>query len=164
MTRTQLQNRSLAAPFMSNIEREMDQLQGSIRRMFENPFAMATEPMPFMRPVEWFPAMEISETDNALTMSIELPGLDRKDVRVELDGDLLTVRGEKRDTRVEEGKEKQYHLEERSYGAFQRSVTLPPNVDGNQITADFDKGVLMLKMPKSKEAKPRGREIPITAK
>jgi HSP20 family protein len=164
VSRTQLQNRTLTAPFMSNIEREMDQLQSSIRRMFENPFAVAPETLPLSRAATMFPPMDITESDATITMTVELPGLDRKDVRVELDGDVLTVSGEKRDTRVEDGKEKQYHLEERSYGAFQRSFTLPPTVDGNLITADFDKGVLTLQLPRSKQAKPRGRDIPIGGK
>lgn len=164
MTRTTLQRRAMGAPFMSNIAREVDQLQDSIRRMFENPFAAATEPFAFAQPIGWFPAVEITESDNELTMTAELPGLDRKDVKIDLDGNMLTLRGEKREEKVEEGKQKEYHIEERTYGAFQRSFTLPPNIDVDKITASFDKGVLTLQMPKMAEVKPRGREITIAAK
>lgn len=163
MTSTKLQRRAFAAPFMSTIAREMDQLQSSIRRMFENPMAPAMEPFAFPEPIGWFPPVEISESGTELTMSVELPGLDRKDVHVELDGDVLTLRGEKQEERTED-KDKQYHLVERSYGAFQRSFTLPASVDRDRITADFDKGVLTLKMPKGAEARPRGREIQIAGR
>ena len=162
MTRTTtLQRRALGTPFMSNIAREVDHLQDSIRRMFDNPFTAATEPLPFAQPIGWFPAVEISESDNELTMTAELPGLDRNDVKIDLDGNMLTLRGEKREEKIEEGKEKEYHIEERTYGAFQRSFTLPLTVDSEKITADFDKGVLTVRLPKSQTPTPRGREITI---
>lgn len=164
MTRTTLQRRAMGAPFMSNIAREVDQLQDSIRRMFENPFAAATEPFAFAQPIGWFPAVEITESDNELTMSAELPGLDRKDVKIDLDGNMLTLRGEKREEKVEEGKQKEYHIEERTYGAFQRSFTLPMNVDNEKITADFQKGVLTIHLPKSRTTTTQGREIAINEK
>ena len=164
MTRTTLQRRALGTPFMSNIAREVDHLQDSIRRMFDNPFTVANEPLSFPQPVGWFPAVEITESDNQLTMTAELPGLDREDVKIDLDGNMLTLRGEKREARVEEGKDKEYHIEERMYGAFQRSFTLPLTVDSDKITADFDKGVLTVRLPKSRTATPRGREIPINDK
>jgi len=164
MTRTTLQRRAMGAPFMSNIAREVDQLQDSIRRMFENPFSTATEPFAFAQPIGWFPAVEITESENELTMSAELPGLDRQDVKIDLDGNTLTLRGEKREEKVEEGKQKEYHIEERTYGAFQRSFTLPMNVDSEKITADFDKGVLTVHLPKARTATARGREIAINEK
>jgi HSP20 family protein len=164
MTRTKLQRRAMGTPIMSSIAREVDQLQDSIRRMFENPFTVAAEPFPFTQPIGWFPAVEITESDTELTMTAELPGLDRKDIKIDLEGDTLTLRGEKRDERIEEGKEKEYHIEERVYGAFQRSFTLPMNVDSEKITADFDKGLLTVRMPKTVTSAPRGREIAINEK
>jgi HSP20 family protein len=164
MSRTTLQRRALGTPFMTNIAREVDHLHDSIRRMFDNPFTVVNEPLSFPQPVGWFPAVEIAEFDNELTMTAELPGLDREDVKIDLDGNLLTLRGEKREEKIEEGKEKEYHIEERTYGAFQRSFTLPLTVDSEKITADFDKGVLMVRLPKSRTATPRGREIPINEK
>lgn len=164
MPRNQLSRRPLAMPFMSTFAREVDQLQNSINRMFENPLAVATSPFGADESVAWFPAVEIADSGDLLTMTVELPGLDPKDVQIDLDGDILTLSGEKRSERKEEGTNKDYYLEERSYGAFQRSFTLPPTVDGNAINATFDKGVLTLKLPKSKEAKVRGRRIPIAEK
>jgi HSP20 family protein len=165
MTRTTtLQRRALGSPFMSNIAREVDHLQDSIRRMFDNPFTVATEPLPFAQPIGWFPAVEITESDNELTMTAELPGLDRKDVKIDLDGNLLTLSGEKREEKIEEGTDKEYHIEERMYGAFQRSFTLPLTVESDKITAEFDKGILTVRLPKSRTVTPRGREIPINEK
>lgn len=163
MTRIQLQPRSLATPLVTTLAREMDQLQSSIRRMFDNPF---TAPDPFALPqaLNFFPAMELTESPAELTMTVELPGMDSKDVHIDLDGDMLTVRGEKREERVEEDKEKQYYLQERSFGSFQRSFMIPPTVDTEKIAADFDKGILTLRMPKGKETRARGREIAINAR
>ena len=164
MSRTTLQRRTMGAPFISTIAREVDQLQDSIRRMFENPFTVGTEPFAFAQPIGWFPAVEITESDNELTMSAELPGLDRTDVKIDLDGNMLTLRGEKRAEKIEEGKQKEYHIEERTYGAFQRSFTLPMNVDSEKISADFDKGVLTVHLPKSRTTETHGREIAINEK
>jgi HSP20 family protein len=159
-----LQRRPFTLPFMSSLARDVDPLLMNVRRMFQDPFALMTEPLAFPEPIGWFPPVEITEKDGELKLTAELPGLDRKDVTVELEGNVLTLRGEKREERKEEDKAKQYHLEERRYGAFYRSFTLPPAVDPDEITADFDKGVLTLHLPKTKEAKPRGREIPVGGK
>lgn len=97
-----------------------------------------------------------------MTVSAELPGMDRGDVHVEVDGDVLTLRGEKQEERRDEGK--QYHLVERRYGSFQRSFTVPRTVDTDSITADFDRGVLTVRLPKTKEARAHGREILISGK
>ena len=121
-------------------------------------------PHSFAQPIGWFPAVEITESENELTMSAELPGLDRTDVKIDLDGNMLTLRGEKREEKVEEGKQKEYRIEERIYGAFQRSFTLPMNVDIETITADFDKGVLTVHVPMTKTTPARGREIAINSK
>ena len=163
MTRTQMQRRPLGSPFMSNIVRDMDQLQENIRRTFENPFGVTTEPF-FSQTIGWLPAVDVTESDNELVMTVELPGLDRNDVHIELDGNMLTLSGEKKVERVEGGKDKQYYLEERSFGAFQRSFTLPPTIADDKINATFEKGLLTLRMPKGKDNATRGREIPINAK
>src|SRR5688500_18406764 len=105
MAGTKIQHRAFVPPFVSSLAREVDQLQASVRRMFEHPFAPPGDVLTFPRPIGWFPAVEVTESDAELTMTAELPGLDRKDVHVDLDGDVLTLRGEKRAERVEEGTE-----------------------------------------------------------
>lgn len=163
MASNRLQRSTLANPFMT-FAREVDQLQHSINQMFQDPLAVTNDSFATPRMMGWYPAVELAESDTELTMTAELPGVNQQDVHVELDGDLLTLRGEKRSERIEGDKQKDFYLEERSYGAFRRSFTLPPNVDGEKISASFDNGVLTLKMPKTNNVKPGAREIAIGAK
>jgi HSP20 family protein len=103
------------------------------------------------------PAMEITEADAQYTISVELPGVRKEDVHVELDGGELTIRGEKKSER-EEKKERSRYVE-RSYGSFSRSFTLPANADAARLAASFKDGVLSISIPKSEESKPRAVAI-----
>ncbi len=102
---------------------------------------------------------DLSETDDAIEITAELPGIDEKDVELVLSENVLTMKGEKR-AETEE-KEKDYYLSERRYGSFQRSMRLPDTVDPNKIKATFDKGVLTVTMPKRTEAKRKKKRIAI---
>lgn len=99
------------------------------------------------------PSMDISETDKAIEITAELPGLERKDVELNVTDNLLTIRGEKKNEREE--KNKDYHLVERSYGSFSRSVELPAGVKVEDITAEIANGVLTVTVqkPAPKQAK-----------
>ncbi|MDJ0942366.1 MAG: Hsp20/alpha crystallin family protein [Kiloniellales bacterium] len=108
------------------------------------------------------PMADISESDSAYEIAIELPGLDDKDVEVSLRDDLLTVSGEKR-TEHEE-KEKDYFLSERSYGTFKRSFRLPSGVEADKIKAEMNKGVLSIRLPKSAPARRKEQKIEIAEK
>jgi HSP20 family protein len=103
------------------------------------------------------PSVDISEDDGNYVVTAELPGTKREDVTVELEEDVLTIRGEKRNER-EEKKEKR-RLVERSYGTFSRSFTLPANADGEKISASFKDGVLTVTIGKRPETKPRVVDI-----
>jgi len=103
------------------------------------------------------PAVDITEDDGSYVVTAELPGTNREDVTVELEGDLLTLRGEKRNER-EEKKEKRRFVE-RSYGTFSRPFTLPSNADPERINASFKDGVLTVTIGKRPEAKPRVVDI-----
>jgi HSP20 family protein len=105
------------------------------------------------------PRLDVSETDSQYVIEAELPGVDIKDVDVSLDGDILTIRGEKKTDR--EDKSKDYHLIERSYGTFQRSIALPFSADAKKIAATFDKGVLRVTAPKPAEAKTEKKKIEV---
>jgi HSP20 family protein len=109
--------------------------------------------------IGWAPATDIVETPEALTLTAELPGLDRKDVDISIDDGMLTIRGEKADDRTVEGSK--YHVVERLYGSFQRTFALPRTVDASKINAEFGKGVLTVVMPKTVEAKAKGRKIEV---
>ena len=109
--------------------------------------------------VELSPSAEVSETENQYEITVELAGMDEKDIDLTVTDDVVTLRGEKKADR--ETKEKDYHLTERSYGAFRRSFALPSGVDVAKIKAGFSKGVLTLTLPKTREAKSKTRKIPV---
>ncbi|HVE79633.1 MAG TPA: Hsp20/alpha crystallin family protein [Gemmatimonadaceae bacterium] len=106
----------------------------------------------------WTPAVDVRETERELTLDFELPGIDPGHVDVSVDAGILTVRGEKREER-KEGEEGRYHVIERSYGTFTRSFQLPQGVDEEQISADFDKGILSVRIPKAALPQPRRIQI-----
>ena len=108
------------------------------------------------------PVIDVSETDKSYEISVELPGLDEKDVEVSLRDDVLTISGEKRSEREE--KKKGYYLSERSYGSFQRAFRLPDDVRADKIEAEMHKGVMSISLPRSVSAKPKQRRIAISAK
>lgn len=105
------------------------------------------------------PRFEVAETDDAVEVSAELPGLDEKDVQVTLDNGVLTIEGEKKAEREE--KKRGVFFSERSYGRFQRSLALPAGVDESKAKAVFKKGVLRVTVPKTAEARSTGRSIKI---
>jgi HSP20 family protein len=108
------------------------------------------------------PRIDVSETDQAIELSAELPGMEEKDVELLVQDDVLTIRGEKKLEKEE--KDKNYHVIERQYGSFQRSYELPDIVDRDKIAAKFDKGVLTVTLPKTAKAKEATRKIQITKK
>lgn len=103
------------------------------------------------------PAMDVEEDENHITVRTELPGIPKGDVQITLEDGVLTITGEKRSDR--ETKEKNYHVVERSFGSFQRSLTLPSGVEADKAKAAFDNGVLTITIPKAEAAKPRKLEI-----
>jgi HSP20 family protein len=108
----------------------------------------------------WTPAVDIIEHDGELRLTAELPGVKREDVNIELNEGMLSIRGEKREEK--EQKTGSARLIERSWGAFERSFTLPRSVDAEKITAEFKDGVLIVHMPKT--AKAVGRKVEIASK
>jgi HSP20 family protein len=101
----------------------------------------------------WTPAVDIFDAAGAIVLKAELPGLSPDDIDIEVDDNVLTLKGERRfEEKVEEGR---YYRVERAYGSFQRSVTLPQGVKADEITASFDSGVLTVRVPKADEVKPR---------
>ena len=164
MSRYQIQRHTFTPPFMTGFAREVDQLQDSIQRMFDNPFSLAATRLPRIESLGWVPPFEITESEKALLMTAELPGLDKNDVKIDINDNVLTLHGEKKSEHTEKDEKKEFFLEERNYGMFERSFTLPPTVNVDKVGAQFEKGVLKITLPKSEVMKPRGREIAIEAK
>ncbi|RIJ30466.1 MULTISPECIES: Hsp20/alpha crystallin family protein [Alphaproteobacteria] len=107
------------------------------------------------------PSVDVSESDKAIKVSVDLPGMDEDDIDVTLTGDVLTVRGERKAEREEN--KKGYFLHERSYGAFYRTIPLPPGVETDKAKAEFKKGVLTVTLPKSADAKRLTKRIEVKA-
>jgi len=105
----------------------------------------------------WMPAVDIRESDEALTLIAELPGLTKNDVHITMENNVLTLSGERKFETEE--KEESYHRIERAYGSFSRSFTLPANVKTDKVEALFKDGLLSVTLPKVEEAKPRKIEI-----
>jgi HSP20 family protein len=101
----------------------------------------------------WAPALDISERKDAYVVTCEVPGVKADDLDITLEGGLLTIQGERPFER--ESSEQQYHRVERRYGSFRRSITLPSQVEADQIEASFENGVLEVVVPKAEEAKPK---------
>jgi HSP20 family protein len=108
------------------------------------------------------PTAEVTESDREYVVTVELPGIDQKNVDIALTGNLLTIKGEKHEEREEDRKERQYHLSERRYGSFSRSFTLPETVAQDRIAATMKDGVLTLTLPKTEAAAKSARKIEIT--
>jgi HSP20 family protein len=133
-------------PFLT-LRREMDQLFDNMLRGFGTPLSGEAGAMQEggMRSIA--PRMDVCETDQDLCITADLPGVAPSDVSVTLNDDVLTIRGEKRAERRDEGQN--YHVMERSSSSFQRSLRLPYPVDPAQVQANFENGVLKVTCPKS---------------
>jgi HSP20 family protein len=142
--------RPLAPWTGTGLKREMDRL---FDRFFDSPW---TE-MPALG--DWTPAIDVTEDKDAITVKAEVPGVEPKDIAVALEGDMLTIKGEKEQKKEE--KDERHHRMERSWGAFMRAVRLPSPVDGSKVAATFKNGVITITLPKAAGAK--GTAIPIKA-
>ena len=118
----------------------------------ERLFAELEEPWGSRRDV-WGPAVDIAETDDHYTVTVELPGAKKEDVAVDVEDGQLTIRGEKKSDREEKKEHRRYV--ERRFGSFSRSFSLPPNADPERLDAKFADGVLTLRIAKSEAAKPK---------
>ena len=136
-----------------NVFSEMDDL---VKKMWYGfPFHNLDEDMD----IGWSPRLDMSETENRLEIVADLPGLEKKDISVSLEDNLLTIKGERKEER--EQKDKHYHTIERRSGSFYRAVRLPAEVEKDKVEALFKDGVLTLRLPKSKESKPKAAQIEI---
>jgi len=103
------------------------------------------------------PAIDVDEDEQGYEVSVELPGVAREDIDIQLEENLLTIRGEKR--HEAEGGERKRRWTERSFGAFQRAFTLPPDADADRMEASYRDGVLRIQLPKTERSKPRSIAI-----
>jgi HSP20 family protein len=105
------------------------------------------------------PTLDLGATDKAYTIAVEIPGVDEKDIRLELVDDILTISGEKKQSHEERGQD--FYRLERSYGGFQRTLSLPQDIDQDKITAAFKHGVLTVTLPRRALPQANARQIEV---
>jgi len=131
---------------------EVDSFRREMDRMFENFFGSGTDVGESS--LTWYPSVDIKETKDDFVLMAEVPGMSKDDIKINISENTLTIKGEKKED------DHNYHRVERRYGTFQRSFTLPTQIQGNKVKAAYRDGVLTITMPKKEEVKPK--EIPIT--
>ena len=133
----------------STMQEGMNRMNRVFREQFQNPEV----PGEALTTTGFAPPVDIYEDEHNITLKMEVPGIDEKDIDVRIENNTLTVRGERKLEKEE--KEENFRRVERQYGSFTRSFTLPSSVDRGQVSADYEKGVLKIKLAKRAEAKPK---------
>jgi HSP20 family protein len=141
---------------IGDVTNEIFSMQKEIDRLFERFRGGVTEESSIS---SWSPVVDIVEEKDHFVVRAELPGVDKKDVRITIEDNVLNLRGEKKFEGEKEGKD--YHRIERSYGSFYRSFTLPTSVLSSKIEASYTDGVLTVTIPKAEEAKPKEIEVKV---
>ena len=131
--------------------RELNTLQDRVNRLFHESFSGGRDES--LATSSFAPAVDVYEDEHNVTLKIEVPGIDEKDIDVRVENNTLTVHGERKFEKEE--KEENYRRIERQYGSFSRTFTLPNTVDTESVSADYEKGVLKIKLAKKAEAKPK---------
>ena len=137
--------------------RDLLSLQDRMNRIFEESFPKSRV---FEGPLTtgvWSPAVDIYETETAIILKVELPGLSKDDISIEIKDNNLILRGERKFEK--DIREENYHRIERSYGTFSRTFSLPNTIDRNKVDATFKDGILEITIPKAEETKPKQIEI-----
>ncbi len=158
---TEAKPETKSAAMQMQMFRPFEGLRREVDRLFED-FTMSPFRLPFRRPAfdiepfwspeSWVavPAVDFVEHDNAYEIHADLPGMDEKDIKVNVVGAVLTIKGEKHEEKEE--KKRDFHMRERRFGSFERALHVPEGVDADKIEASFKKGVLTVTLPKTAEA------------
>ena len=133
--------------------RELSSLQNEMNRLFNTVFdAPSASAGNGGQTRRWVPAMDLLETADHFVLRADLPGMRQEDVAIELEDNVLTISGERK--AEHEDRQEGYYRVERAFGGFSRSLTLPRGIDASAVTADFNDGVLEVRIPKPEERKP----------
>jgi len=147
-------------PIKRRHEREFPSLVKEMESMFKNLWEdMALGELATDLNMDWTPRLDVEETDAAIIVRAEIPGVDKKDIDISLDRDTLIIKGEKRKETEEKGKT--FHRVERRYGGFQRLIRLPAEVDTTKVEATYKDGVLTVNLPKTEESRKRLTHIEV---
>jgi HSP20 family protein len=131
---------------------ELNLITNRMNRLFQDTYGQGSSEENLTTSA-FVPSVDIYEDEHNITLKIEVPGIEQKDIDVRLENNTLTVRGERKFEKEE--KEENFHRVERRYGSFFRAFTLPSTVDADSVSADYDNGVLKVKLAKKAEAKPK---------
>jgi HSP20 family protein len=133
--------------------RELDLLQGDMNRLFDTFFQGRGVGTPANGATRrWIPPMDLAETDDEFVLRADLPGLDKDDLEIEVKDRVLTISGERE--AEHEDRSQGFHRVERSFGRFSRSLDLPEGIEAGAVTAEFDRGVLEVRIPKPEDRQP----------
>lgn len=145
----------------SDFASDLFDMQRDMNRMFDTFFrgGMQDEGNLFPTRSGWTPAIDIAEYDREYHVRVELPGVSKNDVKITMQGNILTIRGEKK--QPEENKDVNLHRSERWFGTFQRSFTLPTTVRSEKIEASYENGILTIVCPKAEEAIPKAIDVKV---
>jgi HSP20 family protein len=141
---------------LRDAQEEMAQMT-QMSQMLARALGLQGQPQGSGTATAWAPALDISERKDAYLVTVELPGVEADDLEITLEDGLLTIQGERQF--AHDSSEQQFHRVERRYGVFRRSITLPAQVQAEQIEASFDNGVLQIVVPKMEEATPKRIQI-----
>ena len=140
--------------------REMEEMQSRVASLFGRRLPLKKDGgEEELTLTEWIPAVDIAEDDKEYTIKVELPGVNKEDVRVSVEGGVLSISGERKAEKEE--KNKKYHRIERIYGSFARSFTLPEGTASDRVGAEFKDGVLKVHLPKDEKAKPKSIDVKV---
>jgi HSP20 family protein len=140
--------------------REVATLQDRMNRLFRETYNQSTQDESLTTST-FSPAVDVYEDEHTVTLKVEVPGIDEKDIDIRLENNTLTIHGERKIEKEE--KEENYRRVERQYGSFTRTFTLPTTVDAEHVSATYDKGVLKVALPKKAEAKPKQIKVNIAS-
>jgi HSP20 family protein len=140
--------------------REMEEIQNRVASLFGRRLPLKKDGgEEGFTLTEWIPPVDIAEDDKEYAIKVELPGVNKEDLRVSVEGGVLSISGERKAEKEE--KNKKYHRIERTYGSFARSFTLPEGTASDKVSAEFKDGVLRVHLPKDEAAKPKSIDVKI---
>jgi HSP20 family protein len=144
---------------VTDLATDLFDMQRDMNRMFDTFFRGGVQDEGNLYRTGWTPAIDIAEFDREYRVNVELPGVSKDDVKITMQGNILTIRGEKK--RQEYDKDVNLHRSERWFGTFQRSFTLPTTVRSDRIEAQYADGILTINCPKAEEAIPKAIDVKV---
>jgi HSP20 family protein len=139
--------------------RELEDVNSRLNRLFNRSALTREEGKEAMLAFDWAPSVDITESNEEFLIKAELPGVNKDDVKVDIENGVLRIQGERKQEKEEKGKK--FHRVERSYGSFLRTFALPTNIEETKLQAQYKDGVLVVHLPKSAAAKPKTVEVKV---